>query len=153
MPRPWRWAVEEFHETGSPPCRYRRDDPERGKVLLGKRKGSHGPGEYAFPGGHLEYRESFEACACREVREECGLEICNLRFQFLANVTAYAPKHYVHINLLADWRSSEPQVLEPEKCETWGWHALSDPPKPLFAMCRLAWQSYETGETYFDIQS
>jgi len=69
------------------------------KVLLGKRKGSHGEGEYAFPGGHLEYMESFEDCAKREVTEECGIEISNIQFQFLANVTKYAPKHYAHIGL------------------------------------------------------
>ena len=86
-----------------------------GKVLLGKRKGSHGAVEYAFPGGHLEYRESFEDCARREVHEECGVEITNLRFQFVANVTTYAPKHYVHLGFIADWKQclelGEPQAL------------------------------------------
>src|SRR3990167_1693186 len=89
------------------------------KVLLGRRKGSHGAGEYAFPGGHLEYMESFEGCARRETMEECGMEIQNVRFQFLSNLTHYAPKHYVHIGLVADWKSGEPQVREPEKCESW----------------------------------
>ncbi len=46
-----------------------------GKVLLGKRKGSHGQGEYAFPGGHLEHMESFADCAKREVADTSGL--CN----------------------------------------------------------------------------
>lgn len=76
---------------------------KNGKVLLGKRKGSHGEGEYAFPGGHLEYMESFESCAKREVKEESDIEIKDITFQFLANVTKYDPKHYVHIGLLAKW--------------------------------------------------
>jgi 8-oxo-dGTP diphosphatase len=51
-----------------------------GKVLLGKRMGSHGAGEYAWPGGHLEYMESFAECAAREVMEETGMQIGPLRF-------------------------------------------------------------------------
>ncbi len=39
-----------------------------GKVLAGRRKGAHGEGTWAWPGGHLEYMESFEGCARREVR-------------------------------------------------------------------------------------
>lgn len=121
-----------------------------GKILLGKRKGSHGEGEYAFPGGHLEHMESFEACAKRETAEECGIEIHNVRFQFLANVTKYAPKHYVHIGVLAEWKANDPRVLEPEKVEDWGWFDLDALPEPMFEMCKLAIESYRTKDNYFD---
>lgn len=122
-----------------------------GKVLLGKRKGSHGAGEYAFPGGHLEYMESFADCAQREVHEECGIEIQNIRFQYLANVTKYAPKHYVHIGLVADWAGGEPVVLEPEKSEHWDWYDMENLPEPMFEMCTLAVRYHKTGENYLDI--
>ena len=121
-----------------------------GKVLLGRRKGSHGEGEYAFPGGHLEYMESFENCARREVLEECGIEIENIRFQLLSNVTKYAPKHYIHIGLIADWKSGEPQLLEPEKSESWGWYALDDLPEPIFEMCRQGLECLASKEMYLD---
>lgn len=125
-----------------------------GKVLLGKRKSSHGDGEYAFTGGHLEYMESFEQCARRETREECGLEIKNIRFLFLENLTQYAPKHYVHIMLIADWESGEPEVLEPEKREAWGWYDPAQLPTPLFATCEKAIELYlHGGQHYFDTPS
>src|SRR5258706_6680257 len=84
-----------------------------GKVLLGKRKSAHGDGEYATPGGHLEYMESFIDCAKREVAEETGMKIKNIKFMYIANLREYAPKHYVHIEVIAEWESGEPQLLEP----------------------------------------
>jgi 8-oxo-dGTP diphosphatase len=122
-----------------------------GKVLLGKRKGSHGAGEYAFPGGHLDYMESFEACARREVREETGMEIHHVRFVHVSNVTAYAPKHYVHIGLVADWKEGVPRVLEPEKCEGWDWYPLDDLPQPLFKTLPEDIEAYKTGKYFYDI--
>jgi len=83
---------------------------KNGKVLIGKRKGAHGAGEWAWPGGHLEYMESFEDCARREVMEETGIEIHNIRFLRLMNLKEYAPKHYVDIGLVAEWLSGEPKV-------------------------------------------
>lgn len=121
-------------------------------VLLGKRRGSHGAGEYSTPGGHLDHLESFADCARRETREECGLEIANVRFQFVANVTLYAPRHYVHLGLLADWVAGEPQAREPEKCEGWEWHPLDALPQPLFEMTRLALEALRSGTTFFDLE-
>lgn len=124
---------------------------KNGSVLLGQRKGSHGEGEYAFPGGHLEYMESFEQCARRETLEECGIEIGRIRFQFVANVQTYAPQHYVHIGLLADWQNGMPEVLEPEASGSWEWYDLAKLPQPLFEMSRLAIESYKTGRNYYDL--
>ncbi len=121
-----------------------------GKVLLGRRKNSHGDGEYAFPGGHLEYMETFEECARRETLEECGLEIENIRFLFLANVRQYAPKHYTHITVVADWKSGEPVVLEPDKRLEWAWFDVNNLPSPMFSLCTVSFESYLSGKNYYD---
>lgn len=123
-----------------------------GKILLGKRRNSHGAGEYSFPGGHLEYMESYKDCALREIAEECGIEVQNIHFQYLANIKQYAPRHYVHIGLLAEWKSGEPQVLEPEKLEHWGWYDLDNLPQPLFATIKKSIQAYKTGANFFDAE-
>jgi 8-oxo-dGTP diphosphatase len=94
--------------------------------------------------------ESFEGCARREVSEECGIEIKNIRFLYLANVKKYEPKHYVHIGLVADWRVGEPKILEPQKAEEWKWYGLSELPEPLFEMCKLSFDAYKNGFKYFD---
>jgi len=122
-----------------------------GKVLLGKRKGSHGRGEYAFPGGHLEYLESFGDCARRETREEAGIEIKNIKLLCVSNIAVYKPKHYVDIGIIADWEKGEPKVLEPGKRESWEWYDLDNIPEPLFYVCRLYLEAHKTGKNYFDL--
>jgi len=105
-----------------------------GKLLLGRRQGSHGAGEYACPGGHLEHLESFQTCAEREVREETGLAIGTPRFLRVQNATQYAPKHYVDLAFVAEWVAGEPDVREPDKVDRWDWYPLDALPTPLFAM-------------------
>lgn len=121
-----------------------------GKILLGKRKNAHGEGEYAPPGGHFEYMESLVECAKREVMEETGMEIENVRFLCLSNLKAYAPKHSVNVGFLADWKSGEPEVKEPEKCETWDWYDPSDVPSPTFATMPLYLEALKNGPNFFD---
>lgn len=120
-----------------------------GKVLLGKRKNSHGAGEYAWPGGHLEYMEGMENCARREVREETGIEIKNLRFLRVMNFKT-AEKHYADLSFIAEWELGEPKVLEPEKCEGWEWYEIDNLPQPLFGSIISSVEAYKTGKTFFD---
>lgn len=121
-----------------------------GNVLLGKRKASHGAGEYSWPGGHMEYMESFEECARREVREETGIEIQNVRFLRLLNLKSYAPKHYVDIGMVADWKCGEPQVREPNKIDGWNWYDMENLPSPVFASLPTYIEAYKTGRCFWD---
>jgi 8-oxo-dGTP diphosphatase len=104
-----------------------------GKVLLGKRKGAHGEGTWSFPGGHLEFSETIEDCAKREVMEETGMTITNLRKgTFTNDIFPKEGKHYVTLYVLADWVSGEPMIKEQEKCDGWEWFAWDNLPMPRF---------------------
>ncbi|HII71621.1 TPA: NUDIX domain-containing protein [Candidatus Woesearchaeota archaeon] len=104
-----------------------------GKVLLGKRKNAHGEGTWCFPGGHLEGGEEVEECARRETKEETGLEIKNIRLgTFTNDIFEKERKHYITLYVLAEPASGEPKVMEPEKCERWGWFRWEELPRPLF---------------------
>ncbi len=105
----------------------------QGKALIGKRKNAHGHGTWALPGGHLEYKELWETCAKREVMEETGITITNLRFITATNdIFDKEDKHYVTIFILADYASGTVEVKEPHKCEKWEWFAPDHLPAPLF---------------------
>ncbi|BDD63585.1 hypothetical protein MPDQ_004240 [Monascus purpureus] len=105
------------------------------RFLIGKRKNSHGSGTYALPGGHLEFGETPEACAVREVKEETGLDVHNVRFLTATNdYMAADNKHYVTLFMVCErvQPEQEAEVLEPEKCEGWEW---------------ISWAQLQEGET------
>lgn len=61
---------------------------EKGEVLLQKRP----EGRWGLPGGLMELGESFEEVAQREVREEIGLEIRNLKLLHVFSGKEYYTK-------------------------------------------------------------
>ena len=121
-----------------------------GKVLLGKRKGSHGAGEYAGTGGHLEYMESIEECAKRETLEETGIVIKNIKLLCVSNLKQYAPKHYLDIGLNAEWESGEPTIMEASKIESWDWYDINNLPEPLMGGMSHYIEAYKGGNNLFD---
>lgn len=103
------------------------------KVLLGKRKNAHGDGTWSFGGGHLEFNEDLETCAKREVHEETGLEVKNIRFATITNDRFEKEgKHYITIFMIAEHSKGEPQNREPDRLDRWEWFEWSKLPKPLF---------------------
>jgi 8-oxo-dGTP diphosphatase len=103
------------------------------KVLLGRRKNAHGDGSWSFPGGHLEFNETPEHCAAREVMEETGIKIKNIRFGTITNdIFKKEKKHYITIHMLSDYASGKVKIKEPDKFEKIEWFEWNKLPKPLF---------------------
>jgi 8-oxo-dGTP diphosphatase len=103
------------------------------KVLVGRRRGAHGSGLWSFPGGHLEFYETIEDCAQREVLEETGIHIRNIRHgPFTNNIFRGERKHSVTLYVVADYAGGSEQDREPEKDECWGWYRWKELPQPLF---------------------
>jgi 8-oxo-dGTP diphosphatase len=102
-------------------------------VLLGKRKMSHGDGTWALPGGHLEFNETIEGCAEREVLEETGLFIKNIRYgTFTNDIFINDQKHYITLFVVSEYDHGIPELKEPEKCHEWGWFSWGNLPEPKF---------------------
>lgn len=101
-----------------------------GKVLVGRRKGAHASGLFSFPGGHLDFGETWLDCGHRELEEECGPDF-KVMFRFCEknrlewfvtnDIMPQYGKHYITIFLAADWVSGEPVNAEPDKCDGWDW--------------------------------
>jgi len=102
------------------------------KVLLMKRKGSHGKGTWSTPGGHLEFGETLEECAAREAKEEVGVEVIDVRFRAVTNdIFEETGKHYITV-----WMEGkpvgEPFIAAEREVEEIGWFAWDSLPEPLF---------------------
>jgi 8-oxo-dGTP diphosphatase len=104
-----------------------------GRVLLGCRRGAHGAGTWQFPGGHLQYGESVEECARRELFEETGLVLEEVQLgPYTNDIFDKANCHYVTLYAIGDSLTGDAKLCEPEKCEEWSWFEWSDLPRPLF---------------------
>ena len=116
-------------------------------VLLGRRLSGPGAGCYGWAGGHLEFGETPEACAVREVAEETGLEITSDRLTPLcvSNTMAYG-SHYINIEFRCEIPDGTPRVMEPEKLESWDWYALDALPEPMFEAAAMALKAVARGD-------
>jgi 8-oxo-dGTP diphosphatase len=128
-----------------------------GKILLGKRhfdpiKASsalHGEGTWTMPGGKLDFGESFEDGARREVFEETGMRLNTLKVTCVNN-NKVEDAHFITIGLFSDDFEGEPQILEPDEITEWKWFDLDNLPNPMFFPSARMIENYKRKEFYID---
>lgn len=104
-----------------------------GRVLLVKRKNVHGSGSWSTPGGHLEFGETPEQCAIREMEEEVGIKITDVHFVAATNdVFIDNNKHYISLWMAGKLLSGEPRVVADYELDDYGWFEWDNLPTPLF---------------------
>lgn len=125
------------------------------KILLGKRHTNpnkadselHGEGTWTMPGGKLEFGESFEEGAKREVFEETGLELGKIEVICVNNdKNDYA--HFITIGLFSDDFIGEPKVMEPDEITEWQWFGLNNLPDQMYFPSVNVLENYKKGLFY-----
>lgn len=127
------------------------------KVLLGRRHVDpakadselHGEGTWTMPGGKLEFGESFEQGAVREVAEETGIIIEERDVTVIALNTDRVPGvHFITIGMLCTKKVGEAQVMEPDEITEWKWFDFDNLPSPLFPPSKKIVDNYITKVIY-----
>jgi 8-oxo-dGTP diphosphatase len=115
------------------------------RILLEKRSKAPWAGAWKAPGGHMEFGESPEETATREVQEETGLTISDLKFRTMTNDVFEADKrHYITIWMEAKYVSGEAKLDAPEEETEISWFTWDSLPEPLY----LPLQHLLGGQTY-----
>lgn len=97
---------------------------ERGDELLLARSPHFAPGVYSTLAGFVEPGESLEDTVRREVREEVGVTVTNIRY---FGSQPWPFPHSLMIGFVADWESGEIRPQEGE-IEDAGWFGLDNLP-------------------------
>ncbi|MCL5435541.1 MAG: NUDIX domain-containing protein [Patescibacteria group bacterium] len=130
-----------------------------GKVLLGRRHSDprkagsalHGEGQWCMPGGKLDFGESLENGAKREVKEETGVELLAVEPMCINNDRA-EDAHFITFGMKAlEWKG-EPQVLEPDTMTEWRWFPLAELPAPLYFPTKKILENFRSGKFYLPNQ-
>jgi len=94
------------------------------KILYGLRKSKHWEWKYSPTGWHLEYWETIEECAVRELYEETWLiaqEKNVIVYGTLNEIYPNNEKHYINISTFITEFTWELKNMEPDKLEKWEW--------------------------------
>jgi 8-oxo-dGTP diphosphatase len=130
---------------------------EEGKILLGKRHNDpekasselHGEGTWTIPGGKMDFGDSIDGAAYREVLEETGIKINKNKLKIISiGNEALSDVHFVTIGFMCDDFEGEPQVLEPDEITEWRWFSFDNLPEKIFPPSHKMIKNYLDGTIF-----
>ena len=128
-----------------------------GKILLGKRHEDSekadselkGEGTWTMPCGKLHFQESFEDGAKREVIEETGIKLKDVKV-ICVNNDKISSAHFITICLFSENFHGEPRVMEPDEITEWKWFYLDNLPKKIFFPSAKVLENYKQKKFYIE---
>jgi ADP-ribose pyrophosphatase YjhB (NUDIX family) len=122
---------------------HRHIDPEKADSAL------NGASTWTMPGGKLDFGETFEEGAKREIMEETGIILNNVKV-FCVNNERMEQAHFVTVGIFSDDFEGEPQVMEPDEITEWKWFDLDNLPTPLYFPSVEIIDNYKKKEFYIE---
>lgn len=128
-----------------------------GKILLGQRRFDsikfgdklYGDRVWTMPGGKLDFGESFEDCAKREVLVDTGVIINTKDLEVISLTNDITPEaHFVTIGMLLREYPNESRFMEPNDITEWKWFPLDELPSPLFPPSQKILSNFKDGKFY-----
>ncbi|CDW76568.1 probable 8-oxo-dgtp diphosphatase nudt15 [Stylonychia lemnae] len=106
---------------------------ELNEILVSQRitPNSAGDGQFGLPGGHLEFGETFQECAQREIEEETSLKLDQEAIKYVATVNAFDKvKGYhdidIYMGILVWKEQCQFKNMEPHNQTDWQWVKWED---------------------------
>jgi ADP-ribose pyrophosphatase YjhB (NUDIX family) len=126
-----------------------------GKILLGKRHEDpekadselNGMSTWTMPGGKMDFGETFEGIAIREVLEETNIKVKKIEV-ICVNNERMDGVHFVTIGMFSDDFEGEAEVMEPDEITEWRWFGLDELPRPLFFPSEKVIENYKQKKFY-----
>lgn len=116
-----------------------------GRLLLVRRRRPPEAGCWSLPGGKVDFLESAQDAAAREIAEEVGLATTIGPLLCLTQMIGTDGEHWVSPVYRAQAAAGEPVNREPDKIAAIGWFALDEPPAPLAQAAREAIAALRSG--------